>query len=130
MPKGTPRRGSAWVQNGKTYSSSYKTGKIREGDNAARAVIGDENMAILKRPSKAVGHDPDLFSEPVYSDEAEYTRKMDKANDDLNRLRKREAMVKKGKERSLAAGKARIKDDFSEAVEMVKKKKTTNRNAY
>ena len=142
MPKGSVKRWGVaakeydtdkYYSKGSTNSKDWETGREK-----ARIRIGDENLKALdaqKRPKRNPemgSYDPalDPVTENVYSTEAEDKRKRETENRKYEASQKRKVQYATGKSRALEAGKARIKDDFSEAVEMVKKKKTTNRSAY
>lgn len=118
MPKGSKRDGAAWKADGEFYSNTTNRRKVaRKGREAARTIVGDQNLKLIDEGGP--------FTESVSVKSSENKAKADKAAAAYNRKVK----VDKAKARTLKAGKARIKDD-SDIVDMVRKKKSTNRNDY
>lgn len=116
MPKGT-RDGAAWKADGEYHSNTTGSKKVKKGREAARRVVGDKNLDLIDKGGP--------FTESVSSQSSDNKVKADKAAAEFNRKDR----VAKGKARALKAGKARIKDD-SDIVDMVRQKKSTNRNDY
>lgn len=133
MPKtNTPRRSWANIEDGKDYSG----GPVKGGSQSAarsRIRVGDDGMKELKKGLERNNRDakamPNLFkkgySESVSSEEMEDRDRRAEAEATRQRKNKVKANIVKAKARNL-----KKYEDFSDAVEMVKAKKSTNRNDY